>query len=349
MTSGLHSPLSLVAVLAPVGLLTCWWLTTRVRRYALAVRLFDHPNERSSHTVPTPRGGGLAIVCSFVALVIALGATGTLDPPLIAALLGGGLLVALVGFLDDRAALPARWRFLAHSGASLGSLWLIGGIPPVPAFGFDLALGWFGLALAAVYLVWMVNLYNFMDGIDAIAGIEAITASLGGAMCWWMATATPQWPVVVVFAACVAGFLYWNYPPAKIFMGDAGSGFIGMVLAIFSLWTAQQATQVFWCWFILLGCFMVDATTTLIRRVRRGEKFHEAHRSHAYQYASRIHRSHKVVSLAVAAINLAWLLPIALLVALRMLDGVVGTLIAYAPLIWLAFHYKAGDRASQGV
>ncbi len=345
----MQSPLSLAFALVTVGLLVGWWLTAGMHRYALAAQLLDHPNERSSHTEPTPRGGGVAIVVSFCLLAIALGAAGVLTQDWLAALLGSGLLVALVGFLDDRAALPARWRFLAHGAASFWSLWLMGGIPPVPVFGFDVDLGWFGLTLAAFYLIWMVNLYNFMDGIDAIAAIEAITVSLGGAVSWWLATSTPQWPVVVVFAACVGGFLFWNYPPARIFMGDAGSGFIGMVLAIFSLWTAQQATQVFWCWFILLGCFMVDATTTLIRRVRRGEKFHEAHRSHAYQYASRVHRSHQVISLTVGAINLIWLLPIAVLVALRLLDGVAGTLIAYAPLVWLAFHYKAGDRASQGL
>jgi Fuc2NAc and GlcNAc transferase len=343
MTSALQSPLSLAVTLAPLGLLAAWWLTARMRRYALAAQLIDHPNERSSHTVPTPRGGGVAIVMSFSLLAVALSTAGGLSPSLLAALLGSGLLVALVGFLDDRAALPARWRFLAHGVASVWALWLMGGIPLVPVFGHDLNLGWFGLALAAAYLVWMVNLCNFMDGIDAIS------VSLGGALCWWLATGTPQWPVAVVFAACVAGFLAWNYPPARIFMGDAGSGFIGMVLGLFSLWTAQQATQVFWCWFILLGCFMVDATTTLVRRVRRGDKFNEAHRSHAYQYAARKHGSHQRVSLAFGLANVLWLMPIAVLVALRRLDGTLGVAIAYAPLVWLAFRYKAGHRASQEV
>jgi Fuc2NAc and GlcNAc transferase len=192
--------------------------------------------------------------------------------------------------------------------------------------GFSFDLGWFGIALAAIYLVWMVNLYNFMDGIDGIAGIEAITVVLGGVACWWLAARTPNWIVGPVFAASVAGFLIWNYPPARIFMGDAGSGFIGMVLGFLSLWTAQEQPHVFWCWFILIGCFMVDATTTLIRRK---------------------HGSHKAVSLAVGAINLLWLLPLALAVATNRLDGLAGTLIAYPPLVWLAYRYKAGDRAAQ--
>ena len=226
----LHNSSLMLISLTLAGLAVSWWLTACMRRYALSAQLIDHPNARGSHSVPTPRGGGVAIVISFAALVAALGAIGVLPLPMVAGLLVSGLLVALVGFLDDRAALPARWRFLAHVVASIWSLWLMHGIPPVPIFGFAVDLGWFGLALAATYLVWMTNLYNFMDGIDGIASIEAITVSLGGALCWWLATGTPLWFLPVVFAACVAGFLVWNYPPAKIFMGDVGSGFIGMML-----------------------------------------------------------------------------------------------------------------------
>jgi Fuc2NAc and GlcNAc transferase len=155
------------------------------------------------------------------------------------------------------------------------------------------------------------------------------------------------WMFSMVFAACVAGFLLWNFPPAKIFMGDAGSGFLGLMVALLSLWCGQTSPHLFWAWFTLIGCFMVDATTTLIRRVIRGEKFSEAHRCHAYQYASRKHGSHKKVTLACGAINLFWLLPMAALVALRMIDGFVGVIVAYAPLVWLAYRFKAGDRAAQ--
>jgi Fuc2NAc and GlcNAc transferase len=119
------------------------------------------------------------------------------------------------------------------------------------------------------------------------------------------------------------------------------------MLGLLSLWAGQTATPLFWSWFILIGCFMVDATTTLVRRVRRGESFHEAHRSHAYQYASRRHGGHRPVSLAVGAINVFWLLPLALLVAAGVLDGVAGVVIAYVPLVRLAFVYKAGVRSAQ--
>ena len=322
-------------------------LTGAMRRYALHADLLDHPNVRSSHSTPTPRGGGIAIVfSSMAAALVAWWLAPTADRT-VAILVGTSLVVAFVGFLDDHSGVPARWRFSAHAAAAAAALWAMHGIPSVPVFGHSLDLQWFGLLLAVVYLTWMVNLYNFMDGIDGIASIEAITVLLGGTLCWWLASATPLWFIPVVFAAAVAGFLFWNYPPARIFMGDSGSGFIGMVLGLLSLWTAQEHTQVFWCWFILLGCFMVDATTTLVRRVRRGDKFHEAHRSHAYQFASRRFGSHQRVSLSIGIINLVWLMPIALLVALGRLDGVVGTIVGYVPLVTLAFRLKAGDRSGQ--
>jgi len=335
-------------VLTGVGALLAYLLTGAMRRYALAAQIIDIPNARSSHSRPTPRGGGVAIVVAFTALAAWQLRSGTPAPGLVA-ILAAALLVAAVGYLDDRAALAARWRALAHAVASVGVVIGIGGTAPLPVFGHTVDLGWAGPVLAVVYLVWTINLYNFMDGIDGIASIEAITVALGGGLCWWLAAASPLATLPVLFAGCVAGFLVWNYPPAKIFMGDAGSGFIGMAFGAFSLWSATLQPLLFWCWFILLGCFVVDATTTLLRRVARGEKFYEAHRSHAYQYASRRRDSHRAVSLAVGAINLAWLLPIALLVATARLDGLLGALLAYVPLWLLALRYKAGDAAAQEV
>lgn len=322
-------------------------LTALMRRHAIATQLIDLPNERSSHVLPTPRGGGVAIVASFSTLIVAWWIAGFVDARLAIALLGSSLPIALVGYIDDRKPMPARLRFAVHTAGAVLVLVLMGGLPRVPMLGYSVDLGWFGLALAAVYLVWMVNLVNFMDGIDGIASIEAITVALGAALCWWLAAPQGPWLLPVGFAACVAGFLVWNWPPAKIFMGDAGSGFIGMVMGALSLWAALDAPRLFWCWFILTGVFFVDATTTLVRRHRRGDKFHEAHRSHAYQYASRVHGAHRPVSLACAAINLLWLLPIAALVATGWLDGVLGTAVAHAPLLALAWRYRAGDRAGQ--
>ena len=331
------------------ALLLSWALTGLVRRYAVSADLLDRPNERSSHVVPTPRGGGMAIVASFLPLVLGLGLAGSIKPNLCIAAIGGGLLVAMLGFLDDRSSLPARWRFLGHAASAAWVLWWMGRIPQVPIVGTLVDLSYAGSALCMLYLVWMVNLFNFMDGIDGIASVEAITTTLGGALLWWLAGSGTGWLLALLFAGCVGGFLVWNWPPAKIFMGDAGSGFLGLMVALLSLWCGQSTPHLFWAWFILIGCFMVDGTTTLVRRVRRGDKFNEAHRSHAYQYAARHFGAHRPVTLAVAGINLLWLLPFAVAVALGWLDGVLGVGIAYAPLLWLAFRFKAGDRVAQEV
>ncbi len=336
-------------ILLVLGCALSWALTSSVRRYALHAGLLDQPNARSSHNIATPRGGGVAIVVSYLSLVALLLATGAVEPRLAAALLGSGAIVAVLGFIDDCRPLRARWRFLGHLAAAGWVLALLGPIPPVPLFGVVVDLGVGATLLSALFLVWSINLFNFMDGIDGIASLEAIVVALGGALVWWLTQPAGDWLLAVAFAACVAGFLIWNFPPARIFMGDAGSGFLGCMIATLALWSSHTASHLFWSWFILLGCFMVDATTTLVRRVRRGEAFNEAHRSHAYQYAARRLGSHKTVSIAFVAITVVWLLPLAVAVAVGRLDGLAGVAIGYAPLVVLAFRYKAGDSAAQEV
>lgn len=324
------------------------FLSAALRRYALARSLMDIPNARSSHSVPTPRGGGVAIVASFLAGLPLLAWAGALPWPAFWALLGAGGVVALVGFLDDHGHIAARWRLLAHFSAAAWALAWLGGMPPLRLFGAPLDLGWVGYVLAAVYLVWLLNLYNFMDGIDGIAGVEAICTCLGGAVLYLVAEQPALGSVPALLAVAVAGFLYWNFPPARIFMGDAGSGFLGIVLGILSLQAGRAAPELFCAWVILLGVFVVDATLTLLRRLVRGDRVYEAHRSHAYQYASRHFGRHLPVTMAVGAINLAWLLPIALAVACGRLDGVLGVALAYLPLAALAVKFRAGEAEIRG-
>lgn len=316
--------------------------TWGLRKYALARSLIDVPNVRSSHSIPTPRGGGVAIVLSFLLVLPALAAFQQISWHFMWALLGSGLAVAVIGFLDDHGHIAARWRLLGHFlAASWGLIW-IGGLPPIEALGFLVNLGLFGNLLAAVFLVWLLNLYNFMDGIDGVASVEAISVCVGGSLLF-VAIGVPEATLVsLLLAAAVTGFLFWNFPPAKIFMGDAGSGFLGITLGVLSLQAAWIAPQLFWCWMILLGVFIVDATFTLLRRLLRGDKVYEAHRSHAYQFAARQYGRHLPVTLAVLIINVIWLLPLSLMVALQIIDGLVGVAIAYIPLLVLVIKYKAG-------
>lgn len=333
--------MSLWWILPVVGLLSLG-LTGLLRRYALSRSLMDIPNARSSHSVPTPRGGGVAIVLSFLLALPVLAALGAIEWSHAWALLGAGTWIALIGFLDDHGHIAARWRLLAHF---IGAIWVLvwlGGLAPLNIFSVAFDLGWFGHVLAAFYLVWLLNLYNFMDGIDGIASVEAISVCLGGALLYLMQGDTEAAMAPLLLAAACCGFLYWNFPPAKIFMGDAGSGFLGIVLGIMSLQAAWSAPHLLWSWLILLGVFIVDATWTLIRRLLRGDKVYEAHRSHGYQFASRQVGRHLPITLAVALINIGWLLPIALWVGAGGIDGLTGLLLAYLPLVGLAIKFKAG-------
>lgn len=331
-----------ILLLAVVGI--SFGLTYGLRRYALVHSLIDIPNFRSSHSVPTPRGGGVAIVISFLLALAALTLFEGIDGKLSLALMGAGIGVAILGFLDDHGHIAARWRLLGHSAAAVWALYWLGGLPPLLLFGYSLELGWLGHVLATVYLVWLLNLYNFMDGIDGIASVEAICVCVGGALLYeLLGLGTATW-LPLLLAAGVLGFLFWNFPPARIFMGDAGSGFLGVILGVLTIHAAWLAPQLFWSWLILLGVFVVDATYTLLKRLLRGEKVYEAHRSHAYQAASRKHGGHLPITLMVLAINVFWLLPIALCVGLKHLDGLLGLLLGYVPLLVLAIKYRAGER-----
>lgn len=329
-----------------VVIILSWLIAGMIRRYALSSGLMDIPNNRSSHLEPTPRGGGIATVFSFISGLIALWVMSVVNDKTVVGLMGGGLMVSFVGFFDDRGHVAARWRLLVHFGAAVWLLFWLGGGPPVSLFGGLFDLGWLGHLLTAISLVWLLNLYNFMDGIDGIACVEAISSCLvAGLLMFMVINHDEVGSLSILMSASVAGLLVWNFPPAKIFMGDTGSGFVGLMMGAFALCSAYVAPQMLWSWLILLGVFIVDATYTLLMRIVRGDKVYEAHRTHAYQYAARKYASHMKVLIAVMCINIFWLAPWASAVSLGHIDGELALLISYTPLILLARHYRAGEVA----
>ena len=329
--------------IVPVVAFVSFVMTAVLRRYALSRSIIDIPNARSSHSVPTPRGGGVAIVLAFLAVLPLVGWLDLVPWPSLVAAGGAGVVIAVLGFMDDHGHIAARWRLAGHFAAAAWALFWINGLAPLNLFGWALDLGLVGNVLAAVYIVWMLNLYNFMDGIDGIASVEAICACLGACLLYVLGGHPQMIWLPLLLAAAVGAFLVWNFPPAKIFMGDAGSGFLGITLAFFSLQAAWVKSDFFWAWLILLGVFVVDATCTLVRRLVRGDKVYEAHRSHAYQFASRKYGKHLPVTMAVAAINVFWLLPIAAGVVLSGWDGTWALVVAYLPLVALAIKFHAGE------
>jgi Fuc2NAc and GlcNAc transferase len=332
-------------VLLPIATLLTLLLTILIRKNAIQKNQLDIPNERSSHTAPTPRGAGVAVATVFIVGLLALRVAEKISDETFISIALPGFFVAIIGRLDDLGYLTsAKWRLVGHFLVAIVAVWLVGGLPSLPIANSSIDFGMAGNVLAVIYLVWMLNLFNFMDGIDLITGVETITAS--GATAIFLANKADGdfWLVPAILAATVLGFMFLNIPPAKIFLGDVGSGFIGFVIAVISLVTADENALIAWAMVILLAVFISDSTVTLLRRVIKREHLYVAHRTHAYQNLTKRVNKHLSVSLGVGAINLFWLLPIAWLVANENIVPIVGVTIAYIPVIALALFLKAGKQ-----
>jgi Fuc2NAc and GlcNAc transferase len=318
-------------------------LTRLVLWLAPRYGMLDLPNARSSHTAPTPRGGGIAIVIASSVGLTLLGLLGAVPRAQIVTLLGGGISVAFVGFLDDRHRLPAIVRLLVHSAAAIWALTMVGGLPAIQIGDHLLRSGWDGFVLATLGIVWVLNLFNFMDGIDGIAAAEAIFVLGAGAFLSGIGAAgVPVSNAALVLAAACLGFLIWNWAPARIFMGDVGSGYLGYVIGILAVISAHDDPTAVLSWLILGGVFFVDATVTLIRRLIRRERVYEAHRSHAYQWLARRWHSHSRATIAIMAIDFCWLLPCALFAVRHAALAGWTTAVALLPLALLVVFTGAG-------
>lgn len=323
-------------------------LTGLIRYFAISNKLLDIPNQRSSHTIPTPRGGGLAIVVTFFFCTLVFYFTNQAQIEIVAAL-SSALFVAIIGFYDDQNHVPARWRFLIHFFSASLAIYFIKGFPLVffqlPMSHSEMTaffnLGWFGYLLGIILLVWCLNLFNFMDGTDGIAASEAIfvCTSIAGFV---FSKDSNLFYLNISLAATVTGFLGWNWPKAKIFMGDVGSGYLGLILGIMILLAAHQVPQLLFSGLILFGIFVVDATYTLIVRFYTGQKWYEAHCSHTYQRAAKKY-GHQTVLIFCWLINLFWLLPWSILVYFKPDFSYIAVIMAYSLLVFLAVHFHAGQ------
>ncbi|MCI5141415.1 MAG: glycosyltransferase family 4 protein [Candidatus Electrothrix sp. ATG1] len=323
--------------------LSAFMLTGVMRRYAIAKNIFDIPNRRSSHMLATPRGGGAAIVVSFLTGVFFVWLSGKIEKNFVIAVTGSGMLVAGIGFWDDHRHIKHQWRLSVHFVAACWSLLWLGGTTPQALHGFFIHAGWLGIGVVVFFMVWLLNLFNFMDGIDGIAGSEALFVSIGGAFLSFSAGSRSQALVLSILAAATLGFLIWNWPPAKIFMGDVGSGFLGMMLGVLSYAGTADGSVCIWSWLILFSIFIVDATVTLLRRMLHGEIWYEAHCNHTYQRAAKKY-SHLKVTVSVNFINTLWLFPCAWYAYSNPEWGIVLMIVAYTPLLILAFLMEPANK-----
>lgn len=325
----LNLPLAAIAAVLSCGLVGL------VRHYALRKAILDHPSDRSSHTVPTPRGGGLGLV---VALLIAVGVT-ALDGRITAQLalaLGGIIVTAVVGWMDDHRGVVVGARLATHLAASATLLPLAVSPEPVPA--------WLGQGAVLWWLFWTVsaiNVVNFMDGIDGLIGLQALVFGT------YLLVLGSEGGFARAFGAALAGaslgFLLWNWAPARIFLGDVGSGALGIAMVLGGLLLMREGRVGVVVAYLPLYPIFLDATVTIVRRARRGEPLTVAHRSHLYQQLANGGWGHARVAAFYGCLA-ALALPIARLE--KPLQGV--TFVGYFVLIavlgwWLEYRLRSAQ------
>ena len=282
-------------------------------RFALSLHIHAEPNYRSLHPTITPRGAGIVVACADLAAVAVGYWLGVIQHPYFLIFFAGGTVVALVGFADDRFDLPAILRLAVQLAASCWILFWFGGMPPLGLGAMVIDLGWIGGILAALAMVWFFNLFNFMDGIDGIATSGTMYVTAAAASILLINGAYPLGLLSALLCAATAGFVYFNWPPARVFLGDSGSSFFSYTIAALILGSLWSDGMSLWTWLILLGYFVVDTTVTLLIRLVTVKKWYRAHRSHAYQNLARIWENHLKVVQLVLLIELFWLFPLALL------------------------------------
>jgi len=295
---------------------------------ARRLRILDQPNARSSHQRPTPHGGGLPLFAAF-ALSMACSALyfGPWDD-LYVLLTALTLFLVVVGVVDDITRLSIRVRLSIY--AACAAAVPVALLPPAGT-----GLAEILLLLACFFaLLWLMNLYNFMDGIDGIAAIQCILASVSAALLSWMKAGNSEYVLIcLLLATCHLGFLCWNFPPARLFMGDAGSVPTGFLLGALALVGSSHGQLNPLCWVILLAGFITDTSYTLLWRIVTGQRFIQPHRQHAYQRLSRRLRSHLAVDMGLVALNTLWLFPLAWMAQTWPDCAFLLVILAYLPLL----------------
>jgi len=276
-------------------LLLSFTLTYFIKNYYIKHALLDEINERSSHSVPTPHGGGIALSIVWFIGLFYLNYVGEIESSLFFALLVG-IIISIVSFFDDLYELSPKVRLFAQAVVAFGGLYFLGGFHSLGFEFFSIDNQIFTNIFAFFLIVWFINLYNFLDGINGYAGSEIVFLSLAGFLLFGGSH-------FIVLAVATLGFLVWNYGNAKIFMGDVGSTLLGYNVAIFTLYYGNENPQNFWIWIILFGVFWFDATLTLIRRKLNKEQLSIAHKKHAYQRLTQSGWNHSKVVLSAMFLN----------------------------------------------
>jgi Fuc2NAc and GlcNAc transferase len=327
-----------------LSIISTYLLTRIVKHYALIHNITDIPNKRSSHSIPTPRGGGLAIVISFLMGIILYSAVFEISFNWLMLLVGGGWAIAWIGWVDDKKALKPWPRMLVHFFLAGCIIFIVGpefSLSFIPTFHLS---NYLSLTLIIFYIVWMINLYNFMDGIDGLASSQCLSVSTAACIFAYLNNHVELTFCYGLLSAISIGFLFFNWHPAKIFLGDVGSGFLGFMFALLAVW-GEYSDSVLWITVtILMGVFIVDATFTLLKRLVNKQVITQPHRDHTYQKLVLLGWSHSKVSFACLGLNIFWLTPCAALTFYFPEWSILIAMGAFLPLLIIAIYIQAGTR-----
>jgi len=307
------------------------------RRVAISRDIVANPNFRNLHASPLPVGGGIVFSFVFVFGLFFIWWLNQISDDLFWVLGVGGCVAALFGFLDDLKDIRASSKLVAQFFLSGWLLFWLGGGPL-------LSIDWIPVLVAipvtALFLVWMINAYNFMDGIDGMAVSGAVFVSGAITLVLLLTNGDSEFfSVFVLFLSSISTFLFFNWPPASIFMGDSGSAFLGYIFGALILFTVKSSDISIWTWLIVFGYFFADTTVTQLMRIILVKKWYLPHRSHAYQNLARITGSHLKVTGGVVLYNVVWILPLTIWSVLKPEMALFAVVLAIAPSLVFAFKY----------
>lgn len=333
-----------VSVIGSCAFILTLLLTRTLIIYARQLGMIDEPNQRSSHITPTPKGGGLAFFVVFSCLALWYYLYHPSYRAVVGPLLFGGPIVVLLGWLDDRFSLPATLRLLVHFFVAF---LIYGLVTQWFKIRLDISflpnLHWVSGVFCVLFIAWFINLYNFMDGADGLASSTAVAGSILSAVVAVIHGSPEIAMIYCLIAYTVSGFLFYNWSPARIFMGDTGSYFLGFLFASLALISKAYADVSFYSHIIIFGFFIFDTTYILFRRAFRKEPLFRAHQMFNFHKLIQKGWSHRKVSSLYTMVLILWLFPLSNLASIYDEYGMVIVVIAYLPLLVFAIYNKAGE------
>lgn len=332
-----------LSLLGPICFLLSSGLTYYLIYKARSWGMLDNPNHRSFHSTPTPKGGGVAFAFACSIGILILFAFNKIRSPIITPLFYGTPIIVALGWLDDRYSLSAKVRLVIHF---LVSFFIYGLITqwftnPV-SISFLPKVFWLNAVFCILFISWFINLYNFMDGADGMAGSMAVTASILIAWINFFHGLSSISIIYGILSYSVAGFLIFNWQPARIFMGDTGSYFLGFIFATLALTSKMHTHLSFYSHIIIFSFFIVDTTYTLLMRLVRGEKVSMAHKQHAFHKLTLMGFSHRRVTVLYSLGTVLWLFPIAYTASIYDDYGIPLVILAFLPILAYVVLVRAG-------